>query len=153
MGWYLKRTDWFMGVQLQFGETANMWLLRLGKVNAGTWKRSVHEVWEISGETQRLQRGVLEHHPHPTLTSFFAKLNRYSTIEAEARTRGKDVTVSRVFLELVLFPVGKFLQHVFLFQGIRDGYAGVIHAYWMALYSLMLRIKMLERIREKKNTS
>lgn len=152
-GWYIKRNDWFMGKRLLYGETAHMWLLRLARVNAGRWKRDVHEVWDISGKTRRLDGGVLEHHPHPTLTSFFAKLNRYSTLEAAARATHKQLTISRVFMELLSFPVGKFLQHVILFQGIRDGYAGVIHAYWMALYSLMLRIKMLECIREKKKKS
>ena len=42
-GYFIKRKDFFLGKALNFGETGNIKLLRLGKKSAGSWKRKVHE--------------------------------------------------------------------------------------------------------------
>jgi glycosyltransferase involved in cell wall biosynthesis len=143
-GYYIKRDDVFMGKALHHGETGNMWLLRLARKDNGKWKRSVHEVWDIKGKTEKLMPGSLLHTPHPTLESFFEKVNRYTDEEVHVRTRHGTPSYFILFTQLILFPKGKFLYNFFYLRGYEDGFVGLCHAYCMSLYSLVVRIKMIE---------
>ena len=58
-GYFLHRQDLFLGQSLKYGETANVKLLRLARHGAGTWKRPVHEIWQIEGSTGQLKNPIL----------------------------------------------------------------------------------------------
>jgi glycosyltransferase involved in cell wall biosynthesis len=81
---YLLRTDTFMGRTLRYGETAHTKFLRLAKHGFGSWKRPVHEVWVGKGRVGLLHNH-LKHNPHPTISSFLTKINRYSELNKELK--------------------------------------------------------------------
>lgn len=144
-GFYLKRRDVLFGTQLQFGETANVRLLRLGKKDAGIWKRRVHETWDIQGTVGTLVHPLL-HYPHQTMTEFIADINAYSTLHAEELYKeGKKVNA----WEIVMYPLGKFLQNYFWRQGFRDGTPGAILAMMMSLHSFLARGKLYLKYKHK----
>lgn len=130
-GYKIKRIDWFMGKWLKYGETGDIWLLRFGKKSAGKWKRKVHEYWDIKN-VGKLKWTIL-HYPKWSIT----KINQYS--EVDAQEFGKFE-----YWQLVK-PVAKFILNYFFKLGFLDGKAGFIHAYLMALQSLIVRVKQYER--------
>lgn len=138
----LKRQDFFGGEPLQFGETATVKLVRLGKTSQGTWVNTVHEEWQFKGKVGEL-KAPLFHEPHQTITSFITKINTYSRLVAHQRTT-ENQTVS--VLEMISFPVGKFFQNYFWRQGFRDGWRGLIYAVMMSLHSFFVRVHMWEMV-------
>lgn len=146
-GFFLARRDIFLGRHLSHGETGSMWLLRLARVDRGQWKRTVHEVWDVSGRVVKLSGGELLHTPHPTIASFIDTLNLYTDLEI--RERSGSVAPPVVWLQLFTYPAAKFIQNYFFRLGFLDGIPGFIHAYCMSLHSLLTRIKILEYVRSR----
>lgn len=137
-GYYLKRKDFFLGKWLASGETRDVRLLKLGKKSAGSWKRRVHEVWNIKEETRFLHSPLL-HYPHPTLSEFLSRINRWTDIDAQVFY---DQGIRSNWWKIIGYPVGKFLRNYFLKQGFRDGMPGLIMALMMSLHSFLTRAKL-----------
>ncbi|MBI5356156.1 glycosyltransferase family 2 protein [Candidatus Collierbacteria bacterium] len=152
-GIYLKRRDRFLGKWLKYGETSNVKLLRLAKKGAGRWERPVHEVWKIKGTTGEL-RNLLKHYSHDSVEEMAEKLDRYSEMEAKWRLGGigKLGKLGRlgIVIEMVLFPVGKFVQNYIFRLGFLDGMEGFIHAGMMSGHSFLVRVKILDKVQEGK---
>jgi len=137
-GYYLRRQDFFLGKLLQYGETGNIRLLKLGKKTAGQWRRRVHEVWEINGQVGELTH-PLEHRPHPTVAEFIARINRWTTLDAqEFYQAGKRSS----WLKIIAYPKAKFLMNYFLKLGFMDGMPGLIMALVMSFHSFLTRAKL-----------
>ncbi|MCH7952196.1 glycosyltransferase family 2 protein [Patescibacteria group bacterium] len=139
-GYRMKRQDIFLGKKLLFGETAHVELLRLGKKDAGAWKRPVHEVWEVEGKIGKLH-GKLVHYPHPTIAGFLSEINDYTQIESIYR---KAFGMKSNVLQLLLYPLAKFVKNFILLQGFLDGFPGLVMAFMMSVHSLCVRVKMME---------
>lgn len=142
VGFYLHRQDTFMNKILNYGETSKVALLRIAKKTAGKWERSVHEVWTVSGKTKTLQNPLF-HTPHHSIHSFIEKINRYTSLEAILRQKqGKRFS----FIGLILYPLGKFVYNYVVLLGFLDGFPGLAQAWMMSFHSLVLRVKMYERL-------
>lgn len=137
-GFYIKRKDILFGKLLEHGETGDIKFIRLGKRDAGKWKRKVHEVWEIQGRTDTL-KNEMSHNPHPTLTAFLQAINQYSTINAQEFI---DQGVKVGFWQILVYPVGKFLRNYLLLRGFLDGTPGFIQAMIMSFHSFLTRGKI-----------
>ncbi len=106
-GFYMKRSDYFLGKELRYGETGRVKLLRLAKKGKGKWHRKVHEYWKIEGEVSEFQNSI-NHFPHPTIYEFITKVNYYSLLHAcENKKEGKESNVFKV----VFYPVLKFTAY------------------------------------------
>lgn len=135
-GYYLKRSDYFLGRWLRFGETANVKLLRLGRRGAGKWQGKVHETWEIEGAVGHL-KNPLQHFPHPTIGEFISDINHYTDLRAREISKFS-------LLETLFYPPVKFFQNYVLRLGFLDGFPGFVMAYMMSLHSLIVRVKMYD---------
>lgn len=132
-GYYLKRTDYFMGKPLAYGETASVKLLRLAQIKSGQWKRKVHEYWNVKGEVECLENHLL-HFPHPSLSEFITDINFYSTLHAaEIQKEGKKATVFKV----IFYPLAKFFLNYFVKLGFLDGKEGFTIAIIMSFHSFL----------------
>lgn len=140
VGFRMKRQDIFLGRKLRFGETARVELLRLGKRDAGIWKRPVHEVWEIDGRIGELKEKLI-HLPHPTITDFLSEINNYTEIESQYR---KKLGRRSSLIELLTYPSAKFVKNYFFLLGFFDGLPGLVMAFMMSLHSLCVRVKMMQ---------
>ena len=140
-GYWIQRVDVFLSKRLLFGETGNIYFVRLAKKDAGKWKRPVHESWNTSGSLGRLNNPLL-HYPHQSLSHFFNKINAYTSIEAVYR-KGERRGFS--WFELLVYPTAKFFKNYLWLQGFRDGIPGLIMAYMMSIHSLAVRVKMYEK--------
>jgi len=145
----IKREDEFLGKHLQYGETGSTWLVRLARTQSGMWKRGVHEVWDVSGKTSPIA-GTLLHRPHTSIESLFEKITRYTLLEAQQRVAlGSSGLRLKTYIQLFLFPPLKFVYTYVLKAGFRDGFPGLVMSYLMSMHSLLVRIQVLELLRNR----
>ncbi len=138
VGFYIKRRDYLLGKELLYGETGKIKLLRLAKRNSGKWRRSVHEFWDIRGETRELEHPIL-HYSHQELSGFIEDVNRYSTIHAsELAKEGKKTSLTKI----IIWPIGKFFVNYIVKLGFLDGTMGFIMAVMMSFHSFLAWSKL-----------
>lgn len=137
-GYLIQRRDRVWDKELLYGDVKDVWLLRLGKKDAGKWFGHVHETWKMSGRVEKLTNAFI-HSPHNSVGEFLKKINYYSTIRADELYTQKT-TVS--WFEIVFYPIGKFLVNYIWKCGFLDGNRGMIHAILMSFYSFMVRAKL-----------
>lgn len=134
----IKRQDYFLGKWLKYGETGDMRLLKLGKKEAGRWERRVHEFWNIKDPIGLLNSPLI-HYPHPSISEFTNRINRWTTIDAEVFF---EQGVRSSFLKIFAYPVGKFIRNYFIKLGFLDGMPGLIHVLLMSFHSFLTRAKL-----------
>ncbi len=138
VGYYIKRRDYMWGRELKHGETSHVRLLRMARKDAGHWRRPVHEVWEVSGKVGELENPLF-HFPHPNVAQFLREINEYSSLNARyLAASGVRVTL----VQILLWPLGKFLLNYFWFGGFLDGVPGAILAIMMSFHSFLTRAKL-----------
>lgn len=138
---YFKRKDFFINQWLNFGETAQIKLLRLAKKNSGAWEGKVHEVWQVKGKTGLLKEPIL-HYPHHDITGILGKINFYTDLRAQELAE-KGIGVS--LFPIIFYPLAKFLKNYLWFLGFRDGLAGLIFALMMSFHSFLVRGKLWQK--------
>ncbi len=147
-GFFIKRKDYFLGRWLKYGETGKTKLLKLGLKKSGKWRRRVHEVWDINGETSELRSPIL-HYPHPTIAEFLSRINRWTTMDAEEfYSQGARSD----FGKIVVYPGAKFVLNYFIQRGFLDGMPGLIMALMMSFHSFLTRAKLYLLSRELSGT-
>ena len=120
----------------------NRWIKRAGYypdrklrlIKRGTAQfeiRPVHEDMKMSGQLGRLQ-GDLIHHAYPTLESFLAHANRYSTLGAEQVASERKAGFS--VINIVLRPLVRFIYSYFFRGGFLDGRVGLLVLMNHAMY-------------------
>lgn len=138
MGFYIKRKDIVFGKELLHGENSSLYFLRLGRKDAGKWKRIVHEEWEINKDIKKL-KNVLIHYPHMSIRSFVNKINYYSFLHAKAKiAEGSKSSL----IKIVVFPLLKFFNNYIFRLGFLDGTAGFIVALMMSFHSYLAWSKL-----------
>jgi hypothetical protein len=123
---------------LRFGETGNVWLLRLMRKEAGKFIRPVHEIAKVTGSTAKAKI-YLKHHAHLDLKEFLEDISQYAKIEAEYQDDHR-LPDWLLMAKTIVFPVGKFMQNYFLKLGLLDGWRGLTYAVMMSLHSLFVRV-------------
>jgi glycosyltransferase involved in cell wall biosynthesis len=135
---YLKRVDHLWHQTLTHGDLSDVRILRLARGGAGTWVGRVHEIWQVEGNIGILKSPLL-HYPHPEFTQFIKEIDVYSTIRADELygqgTRGN-------VLQIIFYPVAKFINLYFFRLGLLDGTAGFVHAMTMSLNTFLIRSKL-----------
>lgn len=134
----VKRTEIFLGKELRYGEPAGKTFVRLSNNKSAMWKRPVHEVWD-TGTHPRVLNNPLIHYSGTSIDQFVKKLNYYTEMNAHYLHTQK---VRTSFIEILLYPAGKFLYNYIVKQGFRDGTHGFIHAMCMSMHSFMTRAKL-----------
>ena len=137
-GYLIHRLDHLWGRELRYGDVGQVYLLRLGIKSAGTWVSKVHETWKVEGLIGHLH-DPLYHYSHQTLEAFLKSINHYSTIRAQELFDGG---AHSGLLQIIFYPLGKFI-YLWIFKlGILDSMAGLIHAGIMSFYSFLVRGKL-----------
>ncbi len=140
---YLKRRDYFWNQELRFGEVRrvrDLGLVRLVKKNSGKWMGNVHEVFHTSKNSGQLNK-FINHYPHQTLKEFISDINHYSDIRAEELYKKNAKTN---VLQIIFFPLFKFIYNYFINLGLLDGSAGFTYAFMMSFHSFLVRAKLYQ---------
>ncbi len=138
LGYYISRQDYFGGRGLTHGETSRVELLRLAKKHAGLWIEPVHEIWQVRGEIGKLTNPI-HHLPHNDVAQFLDKINRYSSIRAKFLYQNG---IRSSLLEIILYPIAKFVVNYIGKLGFLDGMQGLIMAVMMSFHSFLVRAKV-----------
>ncbi len=144
--YFIERKDVMWGKVLMHGEAGNIKLLRLARRGKGNWVNKVHEEWVIHGKTSVLEN-VFYHYPHQKLSEFLREINHYTDVRSNELY---DKKIKTSWLEIILYPLGKFIVNFFLKLGFLDGVRGLVFAIVMSFHSFLVRAKLWFLINEKK---
>lgn len=139
----LIRHQFFMNQVLTHGDGGNQKIVRLGKTKLGQklWIRKVHEVWNVPTSQIDNLPAIIQHQNYTDFFDWLAKLNMYAQLEADARSESES---GSLILQLLIYPLGKFLYNYLWKSGIFDGFPGLAHTFSMSYYSAILRISQYE---------
>jgi len=133
-----KRHDIFLGHSLNFGETGQQQFIRLFNNKHGKFTGLVHEIWSSSQKIIATNNTII-HHSHQNISDFLRKINFYSDIRArELFCQHQPVNI----LNIIIYPLGKFIQNYFSRLGFLDGTAGIVFALGMSFHSFLVRSKL-----------
>jgi glycosyltransferase involved in cell wall biosynthesis len=145
-GYRVRRMTMLCGRTVRTAGWSNERLLRLirtdrARVAANRTGAQVHETWSVDGTVGDLPGAIL-HDSYPTVASYRAKFDRYTSVEAEA------VAPSRIgFLGSVAMMPLRFAWSLLRYGGWRDGWRGLFVAWESARYRAVVRAKALQRAR------
>lgn len=137
----IKRIDYFLDKPLRYGETGNISLVRLFKKDSGKFVRNVHELVKFTGKIGEADFTIL-HYSHNSIKDFLNKI----TIYAKMDTKNKYLNHQENILQMVTFPIGKFILNYIFKLGFLDGYRGIVYALLMSLHSFFVRVFYYENI-------
>ena len=116
--------------------------IRLLRRGAGLYNDlPVHEHLMIQGRIDQLQ-SHLDHYTHPTILSHELKIERYSRLAADERSRAGRGEAH--WHHLMVNPCWTFLKLYLLKRGYRDGMAGVIYCLFSAAHVLLKYARLWE---------
>src|ERR1700677_2862171 len=131
-GYALPRRNLFLGRWIRFGGFYPDRKLRLFRRGAAEFEaRPVHETLRFAGKAGRLA-GDLVHNAYPTLETYIAHMDRYSTLGAgvAVKERRNGLSLPSFAINVVLNPVATFIYNYFFRAGFLDGREGLLlHAY------------------------
>lgn len=108
------------GRRLRFSGTQDDRQVRLVRRGRAHWTGEVHETLETDGLIGQL-RSWLDHDPLPDLPAFLTKMNRYTTLAAEARVTAWQPPQRR---DLWIAPAREVFRRLIWKQGLWDGPEG-----------------------------
>lgn len=145
-GYRCRRRNRLCGAVIQGGAWGNEWVLRLVQTHLahveGRQGGELHECLVVNGPTKTLQGGI-DHDSYPTLTSYWLKFNRYTSLEAQERQHASRAALGFQIIIVTL----RAIWHFFGRGGWRDGWRGLFIALASAAYPLVVSVKTWRRSR------
>jgi glycosyltransferase involved in cell wall biosynthesis len=145
--WEIPRKNIIFGHWLQFSGWWPDYIPRFFKRGCVVWPEAVHALPRITGEICKLpaeEKYAIIHHNYPTVSSFVDRLNTYTTISADENQKSVGTAFSSFWQE--------FERRFFLFEGYRDGEAGLHASMMQSFYEAVRHIKQWEKT-SRKNAS
>ncbi|MFP4465701.1 MAG: lipopolysaccharide heptosyltransferase II [Candidatus Goldiibacteriota bacterium] len=142
-GYLIKRETFFLGKKIKYSGWGKDYQMRLFKRTKASFSGRVHEKVNIKGETGRIHEPFF-HYSYPDSYSYFKKMNRYTTIQAEEKRKG--------FLlpRMLAAPGLKFFRMYFMKLGFLDGARGFILAVYSG-FSEFIKFSKMREFKKKKN--
>jgi glycosyltransferase involved in cell wall biosynthesis len=141
-GYRVRRTTMLCGQPVRTAGWSNEWLLRVvrvkrASVTAGSRGADVHERWEVDGPVADLP-GAIVHNSYPSVASYRAKFDFYTSAEA----RALRPSLLGVAAAVALLPL-RCTWSIVRYAGWRDGWRGLFVAWESARYTVVVRSKAL----------
>jgi lipopolysaccharide heptosyltransferase II len=141
-GYFIKRNDFFLGRMIEHCGWDRDYQLRLFKKNKGVFDgRKVHESVKLSGPSGTIEEPIL-HYSYPDSRTYFAKMNRYTTMQALEKQRLFPV------INMFFTPFFKFFKMYFFKLGFLDGRQGFILSVYSGFSEFVKFAKMVFLKRE-----
>jgi glycosyltransferase involved in cell wall biosynthesis len=137
----IPRRNHFLGRPMRGGGWSRDRVVRLLRRDAARWEGAVHERPRVSGEVGSLT-SPLEHHPYPTLSAYWDKLERYARLKSDQdHARGRRAGAWR----LLSRPPASFLRMYLLRGGLADGIHGLVLAGMSSFSDFTRWVRLWER--------
>jgi glycosyltransferase involved in cell wall biosynthesis len=140
VGFLLPRLDLMLGRWIHHGLWWPQHKLRLVRRGQGEWLGNVHEVLQVKGLVRRLHAPLL-HYANDSISDIVRKMNRYTSMEAEA---WHAAGIRPSLWKMLLYPPALFVYCFIVRFGWLDGMAGLTLALLMAYYTFIKRAKLWE---------
>ena len=140
-GFYLIRTNFFLGKQMKHSGINKEYRLRLAKKSVSKYVGGIiHEELIVNGKVGKL-KNIMIHNSYPTISSYFNKLEQYTTLGAKKLLeKNKKAGI----IDIVFKPPFEFIKRYILKCGFLDGIRGFIWAVLYAFYTFIKYIKLWE---------
>jgi len=140
-GYFLARKNFFLGRWIRHcGWYPDLNLRLFCKSRGRFQERAVHEKVELRGKTTTLKNPLI-HETYRSLTDFFQRTDRYSTLAAREMYReGRRYR----FIDVLFRPPFTFLQMYILRAGFLEGYFGFLLSVLYSFYTFAKYIKLKE---------
>ena len=126
--WSVNRLNYFLGEPVRHGGWHPDRHLRLFPKGAAAFNgRLVHEGMEPLDPRARVRPldGLLHHHSYPDLSGYLARLNRYTSLQAQELFKRRGARPGAALLRAVADPPLTFLKMYLLKAGFLDGGPGL----------------------------
>lgn len=140
-GYEIPRKSFFLGKFIRYGGWYPDYQQRLFRRNKTTMNhRPVHEGFSAEGPIGRCSSD-LNHYTYASLHQYLEKMNDYSSLDVVNRlSNGRTVR----WYNFILNPLAVFFRMYVSLRGYRDGFHGLLVAYYSALHSLSIFAKSWE---------
>ncbi|MBW2028791.1 MAG: glycosyltransferase family 2 protein [Deltaproteobacteria bacterium] len=139
VGFYIPMESFLFNQPVRYTWGQN-YLLRLFKREKARFSSPIHEKVKIDGSVGYL-RTPFQHYNSDTLEQFIAKNNLYTTLEARKKFEGGERFSP---LKAFFSPLRIFVFRYFRLKGYRDGSLGLFLSALLAVFNLLLHMKMWE---------
>lgn len=141
-GYYLRRSNYFVGKPISYSRWGNDWQLRLfNRKDAMITDVEIHEGVVVKGPSERIKEGFIKHHTARNLSTYLSKMNEYTSLEARQKANeGRSFS----YLRLCWDPLSEFWKLYFVLQGWREGMRGLAIATLSALGRFLVMAKIME---------
>nr|WP_049773901.1 glycosyltransferase family 2 protein [Halanaerobium hydrogeniformans] len=138
-GYEIARKNYFLGKWIKYCGWYPDYTLRLFKAKF-RYKGLVHESPQINENIERLENDFI-HYTYKDLESYIAKMNHYTTLDAEKKyNKGKKIGISY----LLFRPFLEFIKKYLLKKGVLLGSQGLILSILSSYYQFLKSIKLWE---------
>jgi len=139
-GYLVPRLLFFCNQPVRYGGNYPDYQLRLFRKNAGRFVETpVHEYVKLSSKPGKLKNHML-HYSYRTMFDYWARLNRYTELDAEKKFKqGKRFRFYRIFVLQL-----EIVKRLFLRMGVLDGFPGIFYHIFSAVSSLVKYAKLWE---------
>ena len=148
-GYSINRNNYLMGKRVKYSGWRHDSVLRLFHRDLGRYQeKRVHA--EIKLKNTRKLKGHLEHHSISSMTSWVAKINRYSSWKAEDKLeRGVGAPV----FHMLFRPPLRFFKDYLLRLGFLDGWRGFLIATMASFAEFVMAAKLTQITYENRRNS
>lgn len=145
VGYFIPRRNMFLGKPLIHAGVYPDGVIRLIKNGKARFpQKSVHEQIELDGEVSWLENDLL-HYDSPTLRRYFARLNRYTDLQArELKEKHAPKNLLSFLRFTVYLPVFTFFNLYFRHLGLMDGVSGFLWSFFSATHFPIAYFKYYE---------
>ncbi len=139
-GYLIPRRNFIFGAEIKYSRWSPDRHIWLWKKEKGKWVGDVHEEVQVDGKVGMLKNAKL-HYQDTTISEFIKSNNKYSELQAkEMLKNGAKFSLFRMFWDAKF----EFLLRYVYKKGFLDGWRGFILSYIMALYKMMVWVKVWE---------
>ena len=144
-GFWIRRTNYFMGKKVRFSGWQGDKVIRLFKRDECLYEdKYVHEEIISDGYIGFLKNKLI-HNTFVSSADYKKKLEKYAKWQAkDYHKKTKKITVFHTIIK----PIFRFFKHYFIQLGILDGYVGLIISYYQAT-AVSMRYKYLREYRKR----
>lgn len=140
-GFYLIRTNLFLGRQMKHSGIDKEYRLRLAKKSLSKYVGGIiHEELIVDGKVGKL-KNIMLHNSYPAINSYFKKLEQYTTFSA---MKMLEENKKAKIIDIVFKPPFEFCKRYILKLGFLDGFQGFIWATLCAFSTFVKYIKLWE---------
>lgn len=145
-GYLIPRKNFILGKEIKYSRWSPDKHIWLWKKDQGRWIGDVHEEVKVLGKVGQFKNSKI-HHSHKTISEFLDSNNFYSTLLAESmHKRGVRFSLLKMFWD----SIWEFKIRFFYKLGFLDGWRGFVLAYLMAIYHLIVWVKLWQRNQQKR---